>query len=338
MDAPSHEDGGKFMRLELSARRCPLLIRGVLLTLLAIASNTKSVATTPVVQVAVTTCATCNSQATLSAAALAYATTWIQKTPPGYVGQVQFQLTGATCASQNGATTILVVSTLVPISGAFWPCYRAPHGIGELVVVPINSSTDAQVISADNAMFHRSAKITPIPLPHNLPLVPWADATELYGAFLAGPEGVPMVGVPTFSLWHGIMSGTIGAVEKGTFMNIATGQTFTLWSGDTIKVVDPNGNSALFQWVPSLSPPWVYKEGSLKDKSGNPIPDGSSAPTPKTGGSPQPLNPISFSYPGGPLVTVTPWYNNPTPDGTVTVGDPIDPGSDPSALTLASGD
>lgn len=41
-----------------------------------------------------------------------------------------------------------------------------------------------------------------------------------------------------------------------------------------------------------------------KDKNGNPLPDGSSAPMPKTGGSLQPLNPISFGYPGGPLVTV----------------------------------
>jgi hypothetical protein len=118
-------------------------------------------------------------------------------------------------------------------------------------------------------------------------------------------------------------------------MNMATHQTFTLWSGDTVKVTDSNGFTALFQWIPTVNPPWIYKAGSLRDKSGNPVDDGTAAPKPTTGGSPQPTSPVTITLPGGPSLTVLPFYNNPTPTGVITVS-PID---DPSpALDIAGGD
>lgn len=296
-----------------------------------------------VIPVAVTTCATCNSQSTLMAAAVAYATQYYgpsSPTPPGYVGQISTPLNGGLCSpGQNGATTIIVVSTYAPLSGAFYPCYRQLHGTSFFGVVPINANTDAGAIAADNSMFHRSAKLGLIQLPPNLPLTGGSDPVEVIGAYLQGPQGLPMIGVPTFNLWRGLFSGSIGAVEKGTFTNMTTGETFTLWSGDTVKVTDSNGYTALFQWIPSVSPPWVYKSGSMHDNKGNSVPDGTSTPISKTGGSPQPIGAITITYPSGPTVTITPWYNNPTPTGSATVGDPITDLPDaPPTNDVAAGD
>jgi hypothetical protein len=282
--------------------------------------GTQSIAAVPpTIPVVVTTCATCNNQATLDAAAMAYTLKWVQKTPPGYVGVVEYQLPGPTCASQAGATTILVVSTLAPLSGAFWPCLRCPHGICTWVMIPINATTDMDVIAADNAMFHRSAKLDPIKLPTNLPLVPWADADELYGSWLAGNL---IMTSTSFSLFHQLTSLNIGAVQQGVFRIAGTTTTFTIWSTDTIQVKDTNGNTALFQWIPSASPFWIYKQGSLRDKNGKPLPDKTTAPVPNTGGTVQPIGPIEISYPGGPTLDLWPMYGDNTPDGSVTVGEP----------------
>ena len=295
---------------------------------------------TAIAPVVVTTCSTCNSQNMLLDAADSYGLKYLYATPPGYVGELSPPVgTGECSTGQNGATTIIVISTLVPISGAYYLCWRSQHGATVYGVVPINANTDAGAIAADNAMFHRSAKLGLIQLPPSLPLVGGSDPIEVIGAYLQGAQGLPMIGVPTFSLWHSLFSGSIGAVEQGTFKNMTTGETFTLWSGDTVKVTDSNGNTALFQWIPSVSPPWVYKAGSMHDKAGHSIPDGSSTPISSTGGSAQPIASIVFSYPSGPTLTITPWYDNPTPTGTVTVGDPITDLPDaPPVSDVAGGD
>jgi hypothetical protein len=295
----------------------------------------KSNAATIALPVAVTLCATCNNQATLEAAALAYSTKWIGKTPPGYVGQVVLApSSGLICANQNGSSTILVVSTVAPLSGAFYPCLRIVHNVPWIVMVPINATTDLSVIAADGAMFHRSAKMEPIQLPANLPLVPFADAPELYEAWLAGNLIQTSI---EFSLYHLLTSLNIGAVEQGTFKIAGTNSTFTIWSTDTIQVKDADGNTALFQWIPSTNPPWIYKAGSLRDSKGNPIPDKTGAALPKTGGTLQSTGPIEVTYPGGPTMILTPYYGDATPGGSVTVGDPIqDPG--PTEDVLATGD
>ena len=294
-------------------------------------SRPASGATPVIIPVAVTVCTTCNNSDTLAAAALTYANTWIAKTPTGYVGIITWAAE-TSCTSQNGANTILVVSSAAPLSGAYWPCVSPTHGGAKILAIPIASTGDSEVISGDNIRFHRSAKTQTIVLPSSLNLVT-SDAMELITGWMAG--NIPLSGPITFNLWHALTSLNIGAVAEGVFTNPTSGLRFTIWSNDTIQVRDSDGNTALFKWIPSVSPPWVLVPGSIRDKNGNPV-EGAPSNSPSTGGTAQPIGFYSVQYPDGPIIEIAPWYDNTTPSGTITVGDPIDdPGSVP-ALQCAS--
>jgi len=71
---------------------------------------------------------------------------------------------------------------------------------------------------------------------------------------------------------------------------------------------------------------WTIVPGSARDNKGNPVPivnNKATTPTPASGSL---IFGAASSIPAGPTwnpVIVTPWQENNTPRGTVTVGDPI---------------
>lgn len=275
------------------------------------------------IPVAVTTCATCGNQANLKAAAVAYLQTWMYNTPPGYAGVISPPVAVPNGCGQgtDGATILLVVSTSIPISGTFYGCYvPGARGSSHVEAVPLSATTDAQAVSVDNLLIARAAAETgPIKLPPTLPLI-GGDEIDLTEQYLTS-IGMPLVGTITYSLWHGILTLNFPAVAQGTFLNITTGKTVTVWSGDVITVTDTNGYTAQFQFNPGAPYFWVFVPNSIRDPKGNPIPG--SAGTPTTGGVIQPIGPINVGLPGQAPIYISPWLDNPTPGGTVTVGDPI---------------
>jgi hypothetical protein len=278
-----------------------------------------------VIPVAVTSCATCTTQASLLEAAHTYVSTWVGKEPPGYAGVVGFAPAPAcTGVSHVGATIVLVSSATLPIGGLFYACQRSAHGITSNGAVAINANTDAQTISADAAALFRSAKTKAITLPPGTPIT---DTQEIISAWLSSAAGIPLEGSTSLGFWHALAN--FPQLIKGTFLNVATGEIFTLWNGDVITVTDSSGNTAQFQWTPLSTIQWTLVPGSIRIH-GNPV-----GATPPVGALPGAA--LTVTYPNGPTVIVTP-YNDTLPSGTITVGDPIDiPNSPPIVVCLGLG-
>lgn len=181
----------------------------------------------------------------------------------------------------------------------------------------LTGTTNADTITADALLFHRSAKTGPIKLPVGIGL---GDTPEAISAWLSSAEGVPQSGTSSFSVWHAITN--YPQLVKGTFTNTETGETFTVWNGDVITVTDPaTGNTAQFQWTPLSTVQWTLVPGSERDSNGNPIgqsgpPSGAAVPT------------ASVSIPGNnfPTITVTP-FDDSLPRGEITVGEPTEVGA-----------
>jgi hypothetical protein len=224
----------------------------------------------------------------------------------------------------------MVISTAVPISGSYYTCWTVPRSgqvkgggaiaqgsVSVQTYKELNVVTNADAISADNVLLARSAKAQPVKIP---PQFSANDNDGDLSAWLSSTEGIPQSGPSSISLWHGIAN--FPQAVQGTFINTQTGEVFSLWNGDTIRVIDSNGNSALFQWTPLSSNQWTEVPGSFRNAQGNsPTASTPAQPEPTPGGTPQPVGPILTTYPGGPTqpTTVVPWYDNPTPGGTVTV-------------------
>jgi hypothetical protein len=279
----------------------------VLTVLMAIGLGNK--ANAGPIPVIVVTCAGCTTQEGLFQEAGKYVTTWEGKTPPGYVGFFEVL---SMCSSPTPAGTImLVVSSSLPISGAYYPCQRDAK-ITSYSAFAITATTDAETISADAAVLSRSAKTTEITLPSGLTLT--GSEPEEISAWLSSASGIPLDGATTLGFWHALTN--FPQLIQGTFINTATGQTFTVWNGDVITVVDPDGNTAQFQYTPLSSIQWTLVPGSIRNSQGAPIGSTTTPTGALTGAA------VTVGYPGGPTVTITP-YNDTTPTGTVTVGDPI---------------
>lgn len=125
-----------------------------------------------------------------------------------------------------------------------------------------------------------------------------------------------------------------------TFKDAVTGQTFTIYSGEIITVYDANGWSIQLKYTPSVAgAPWQPVPGSVRDKNGNkvnmvnnvpttPIPSGGAADgTPVNVAAGSTWNPVY----------VTPW-NDSLPQGTITVGDPIEAGGGNSQEAMYQAD
>jgi hypothetical protein len=296
-------------------------------------SKKASAANIPIV---VTQCSTCEDQLALQDAALEYFQTYTGSTPPGYAAGVVGPPSGLYCHSGNDYTVLLVVSSAVPMSGTFYTCWTVPRSTqvkGKLTaglgggttpsvqtVLPISATTSAEAIAADNMLLHRSVPGGAISLPSTT--LTWlnADAQELPLSLI--PSQFVLVDTGN-TVWH-MLLGLLGIpqVTYADFTNLQTGQTFRIYANDTITVTDMDGYSAQVQWNPMVGNGWVYVPGSLRDPKGNPVPNSADnlppAPTPTPGGSPQP--PLIVSVPGGQTIVIVPWYNNPTPGGSVTVG------------------
>lgn len=275
------------------------------------------------IPVAVTTCSNCNNQASLQAAATSYFATYWNATPPGYVGFIQpsaLVTAQANCPTGSGGvylggTTLLVISTSLPLSGTFSVCQvDLARGAHHLVTIPISTATDAGAIAADNLLLARSVKMQAIKLPTDLPFQ-GTDPIDLIGSWLAGDLVLTNI---TTGFWHGVLTLNIPAVTQGTFKDKSTGQTFTLWSGDTINVSDSNGWTAKYQWIPSANPPWQLVPGSVHNAQGQQVNMSNNTPV-NTGGAAQPIGPINISVPGGTTIILTPWNDPTTPGGSVIV-------------------
>lgn len=299
-----------------AAARCVQGLLAVwLLTMSAFGSPTYAQTAIPV---AVVPCATCGTAVDLQSAARAYSNQWIYKTPPGYVGIVQ-DAGACTSPMPNSATTVLVVSTEIAISGAYYPCWRYPHGVGVLEMIALTGGSNADAVSADNLLLARSAKVASIHLPSTLVVT---STPELISQWLSSSAGVPEVpgSQVLASPWHALSD--YPQVVEATFVDTTTGQTFNLWNGDVITVTDARGWTAKFQWTPLSSIQWTLVVGSIRDAKGHPVPNAATnQPTP--GGVGQPGGPIDVSLPpdwNPNNFWIMPDFNNPTPGGTVTVG------------------
>jgi hypothetical protein len=191
-------------------------------------------------------------------------------------------------------------------------------------VLPISALTTAQAIAADNAVLHRSTPGGDITLPYGNGLT-WlnAAAIELPESEIAGVMLLTKIGT---SWWHGLQTLFTGMpqVTYGVFTNTETGQSFTIYAGDSITVTDHDGYSAQVTWNPlGPSPHWLYVPGSLKDPKGNSVPNAADnlppGPAPAPGGTHQPGGAVVVALPGGPSQSIIPVYNDPTPGGKVIV-------------------
>jgi hypothetical protein len=277
------------------------------------------------IQTAVVACPSCASAGDLLAFATSYFGQYSGTTPPGYTGTINLSPTSAcgNSGASNG-TNLLVISALVPISEFFYECLQKSGGntisttTFTVVVRPLDTGANADTISNDALLLDRSAKTGTITLPSDLSLT--GTTQEIISAYLSSADGVPQSGASTISLWHGITN--FPQAVQGTFTNIQTGETFTLWNGDTITVTDSNGNTAKFMWTPLSSVQWALVPNSVRDKNGNPIGGNPMAAVP-AGGQ------VTVTMPNGQTTIVTPYQapdgDPPLPKGTVTV-EPFDQG------------
>jgi hypothetical protein len=261
------------------------------------------------IPVAVTTC-TCSSYTDLKSAAVAYMKQWRGKTPPGYAQK----FVAAGDVPLNGATQLVVASDNLPISGVFY--YGPIVGrTGLYDAFSLSGLTNTEAIATDTKLFARSAKGR-VTTPGSIPLN--GTTPEIIGAWLGSSEGVPQTGPSTVSLWHAVTN--FPQILQGTFTNFATGETFTLWNGDVITVIDSNGWTAQFQWTPLSTIQWALLPDSIRDQNGNPI--GVPPPTASPGArQPGGARAVGSTNANMPPRTVTAWYNTtPTVTPVITVG------------------
>lgn len=326
----------------------------IALAFLGFVANSKAEAQTTI-PVAVIACSTCQSSTDLQNAASGWFFQWTTLTPPGYVGVVSPPV-GLSCHQQTSTATVLfVISTAVPISASFYTCWTksvstqvvgplkqgkgkgavAAGGLGGgntqsvQTVQPTGPLSTATAIAIDNAILVRAATGGNVTLPTGVGLTT-SDAIEIPESYVAGVLVLTSTGS---NWWHGLTSLFTGMpqVTYGVFVNTQTGQSFTIYAGDTITVTDQDGYSAQFTWNPAgPSPHWIYVNGSLR-KNGQPVPNANNVPpgpTPSPGGNAQPGGALNVALPGGIVITVYPMMNNPTPGGNVTV-EPNPPGAPP---------
>jgi hypothetical protein len=296
--------------------RKPWALISIVVLVVTMAAGFSSNASATTIQTAVVSCAGCASAGDLLAAGTSYFTQYSGQTPPGYTGTIGPSASPLCTSStaQNG-TYVLVVSALYPISEFFYECLlHTGTGIGTftMVVKPADSGANADAIANDALLIARSAKTGPITLPTDITLT--GDPQETISAYLSSAAGVPQNGTSVISLWHGITN--FPQAIQGTFVNTETGETFTLWNGDTIIVTDSNGDTAKFQWTPLSSIQWTLVPGSIRDKNGNPIGQTS---TPASAAGPS----VAVTLPDQQTSVITPYQaqigDPPLPKGTVTL-------------------
>jgi len=300
----------------------------LLVATMATGLSAKAGATT--IQTAVVPCAGCASYGDLLAVATSYFAQYSGTTPPGYTGTINPSPTPLCTSSgaQNG-TNVLVVSAQVPISEFFYECLvHTGTGIGTftLVVKPVGSAANTDAIANDAIMIDRSAKTGQITLPSTFSLI--TTTPEIISSYLSSADGVPQNGPATTSLWHALTN--FPQLLQGTFVNVQTGETFTLWNGDTITVTDSNGNRAKFQWTPLSTIQWTLVPNSVRNAAGNP-PGG----TPMAAGADGPS--VTVTLPNGQSTIITPYQapagDPPLPKGTVIL-DPDPFGTGGSAVIV----
>jgi hypothetical protein len=179
-------------------------------------------------------------------------------------------------------------------------------------VKPVDTGANSDTIANDAILISRDAKTGPINLPSNFSLITSTD--EEMSAYLSSAAGIPQNGSSTLSFWHGFLN--MPQFLQGTFVNTQTGETFTVWNGDTITVTDSNGNTAKFQWQPFSTVQWRLVPNSIRDSEGNPP-----GVTPTAAAAIGP--PVSVTLPNNQQITLTPYQapdnSPPLPRGTVTV-------------------
>jgi hypothetical protein len=127
------------------------------------------------------------------------------------------------------------------------------------------------------------------------------------------PEGFRACHTDCSSLWHALTN--FPQLLQGNFVNVQTGETFTLWNGDTITVTDSDGNTAKFQWTPLSTVQWTLVPNSVRNAAGNPP---GVTPTTATPSAPS----VIVTLPNGTQTTITPYQAppaDPLPPGTVTL-------------------
>lgn len=274
-----------------------------------------------VIPVAVVTCSNCESADALYETAQTYWSNYDNSTPSGYIGLLR-DWGDCSYNPTTGPSVVLVVSTAIAISGAYYACWIYPHGGEVLRAYPLTAVNNADAVATDNTIFARAAaQAGRITLPANLPLngAGGSSTPILWESFLN--TVLTPIGSPTTSLWHGIID--FPEVAEGTFYNTQAKVTFQIWDDDTITVIDSNGWSAKFQWNPGADPQWQLVPNSIRDANGNPVDTSTGSNAPAPGATAQPVGPIDVSLPSSwndiPF-TVTPTYDDPSPSGTITVG------------------
>lgn len=306
--------GGSSQVIARIRRQCGRFVASLItVTLLGTVLGDKADAST--IQTAVVPCADCASAGDLLAVATSYFAQFSGTTPPGYTGTINPSSTPLCTASgaMNG-TNVLVISAAVPISEFFYECLQHSgtgiNGTFTLVVKPADTGANADSIANDALLISRSAKTGPITLPSDFSLTGSTD--EEMSAYLSSAAGIPQNGTSTISLWHGITN--FPQVLQGTFVNVQTGEAFTLWNGDTITVTDSNGNTAKFQWTPLSTIQWRLVPNSVRNAAGNPP-----GATPMAAGADG--SSVTVTLPNGNTTIITPFQapdgDPPLPKGTV---------------------
>lgn len=218
---------------------------------------------------AVTTCATCNSLATLQAAALAYFNQWHDKTPPGYpvVGQsIVPEIMGDnedTILDLLTGTKVTVISGTYPIAADF---HFTTSTLGHTITwnaVPISATDDTGTRGFDNLIMARASRMPPINIPSNL--TP-SEEPELISAYVQSV--VIAAGAPTMNFWHGLTN--FGQFVSLTLVDLQNGKSYQVYVGDTITVKYADGSTEKFQYLGPQggSVQWSRVPGSLRDPSG----------------------------------------------------------------------
>ncbi len=307
----------------------PVLLAGSIM--MTLGSARSAMAST--IPVAIVPCATCQTASSLSSAALSYVQKYDNATPSGYIGVIKdWGPCADVTSTTTGSTVVLVVSTQIAISGAFYACWLYPSGNPGphyLWTNALRGGSNSDAIAFDNAIMARAelnaGRIT----------LPSSQAFDGEG------------GSSTPSQWEDLVSSSLVMVVPGSesygfawhfvngmpsifseeFVNTGTGTTFRAWEGDTITVYDSNGWSAKFQFIYGVTWDWVLVPNSIRDQNGNPPPGTTSLEGPIGGGVSQPIGALNVTLPapwGGIPVEIIALYNGTTPDGSIVVG-PVEP-------------
>jgi hypothetical protein len=271
----------------------------------------------PQIPTAVVTCSNCASYAALQAAAVSYFEQWNTLHPPGYpTGYYIF----AQGFKGHTGTVLLVASTQYALSATFRFTWN--FTTNAITPVAVSTASDAGAIASDGRIFARSARVPTIQLPSTI--TP-QETPETITSTL--DQLLEFTGSATPNLWHGLFRGTVGQVMQGTF--IYNGQTYQIWSNDTVLVRFSNGWTVQVTWNPGAPTTWTINWNTLKNEKGVPI---------DLNGTPQSPTPTGDS--GGPTLnlgtgtipllanfTFTPTTDT-LPEGTITfeIVEPVEPG------------